>query len=210
MKSLLAKILKLVQNSMYAFSKRGRSEHSDAKNHTGSNNNKNARSQSISEAIDGTTQSKVMVLLQPIQQFVETVIQKTESAEFELKTCALAKSAHFELFTKQKSELSADERSRLQELVKDPVISEKLAAILPQSRLNSKSSRPPSASAFRDSVAAAVENSQPPPPSESSCSVTELEDFVYKRCCMGNGQQNARKWNKLALITTYHWPTYWL
>jgi len=121
--------------------------------------NKDAKNSSTSNGF----YSRTLVLLKPIKQFIEATLQKINATDTELKSAELAKGLPFSTLTKEKSDMNTCERKMVDMLLKDQTVDVKFL----KQRL--KSAHTISKEKLND----------PTPPSDASCTVTELEDFLY-------------------------------
>ena len=106
------------------------------------------------------TYSKTAAILKPIKQFISLVMKKVDSSSNEMNNEKISKGAKFEVLTKDKLQLSVTEQREFDALFKNPIIKSKY-----------HKQRPPPTEILHIDT---------PPSSLSSCSVTELEEFVYE------------------------------
>jgi len=116
--------------------------------------------------------TKMLIVLQPIKQFIESAIQRVKIAEEDMKKAEISEGFSFNLFTKLRDELNIEDRKKVEKILRNPIINEKLSKIAQYTKM--KSSRPTTAK--QNEIEEIINQ---PPETDKSCSVTELEDFVY-------------------------------
>lgn len=111
----------------------------------------------------GKGHSRTVAVLRPIKRFAENALKRVDKSDAELRCTEVANGFQLRVLTKDKAELNPSELKQVEEILKNPVLSKRVSQYF---------ARPPKSSAQ-------TPRNDQPPSSPSSCSVTELEDFVY-------------------------------
>lgn len=127
--------------------------------------------------------SKLTVVLTPLQQFVNSIAEKLNIVEKDMRDTELSRNLPFGLILKPKTELSPEELKRRERFLSNPAINLCVMQHIKQ----------PTA---RSSTRIQIVKESPRPSSASSCSVTELEDFVYN--VLHGGKEASQQESQLA------------
>lgn len=171
----LTKVTQLIENTLYAYSVPSKqAKHTDSKTASSFSIEQSAL-QATSLSTINQHKSKIMILLNPIQQFILSITQKVNSVEKEIQQTELGKGFPFSLIMKNKGELSKEEQVKREKLLANPAVNTKIAVCVKSASSATSSQITPTA---RNATHINVEENRPPS-SASSCTMTELEDFLY-------------------------------